>query len=64
MYGVVDLMVGMQYEVESRRFKNTMDENIHYGWEERTVQSTIGFESQAYESNMPFEPYDAGDAPF
>lgn len=64
MYGVVDLMVGMQYEVESRRFKNTMDENIHYGWEERTVQSTIGLESQAYESNMPFEPYDAGDAPF
>ena len=64
MYGVVDLMVGMQYEVESRRFKNTMDENIHYGWEERTTQSTIGFEGQAYESNMPFEPYDAGDAPF
>lgn len=64
MYGVVDLMVGMQYEVESRRFKNTMDENIHYGWEERTVQSTIGFDGQAYESNMPFEPYDAGDAPF
>ena len=64
MYGVVDLMVGMQYEVESRRFKNTMDENIHYGWEERTVQSTIGFDGQTYESNMPFEPYDAGDAPF
>ena len=64
LYGIVDLMVGMQYEVESRRFKNTMDENIHYGWEERPVQSTIGFESQAYESNMPFEPYDAGDAPF
>lgn len=64
MYGVVDLMVGMQYEVESRRFKNTMDENIHYGWEERTVQSTIETESQSYESSMPFEPYDAGDAPF
>lgn len=64
LYGIVDLMVGMQYEVESRRFKNTMDENIHYGWEERTVQSTIGFDGQAYESNMPFEPYDAGDAPF
>lgn len=64
MYGVVDLMVGMQYEVESRRFKNTMDENIHYGWEERTVQSTIEAESPNYESSMPFEPYDAGDAPF
>lgn len=64
MYGVVDLMVGMQYEVESRRFKNTMDENIHYGWEERTVQSTIETENPSYESSMPFEPYDAGDAPF
>lgn len=64
MYGVVDLMVGMQYEVESRRFKNTMDENIHYGWEERTVQSTIETENPSYESSMPFEPYDAVDAPF
>jgi hypothetical protein len=43
MYGVVDLMVGMQYEVESRRFKNTHDENIHYGWEINPTQGTMSF---------------------
>lgn len=43
MYGVVDLMVGMQYEVESRRFKNTMDENIRYGWEINPTQGTMSF---------------------
>lgn len=67
MYGVVDLMVGMQYEVESRRFKNTMDENIHYGWEERAVQGSIDIGQQVsgeYGSDMPFEPYYDGDAPF
>lgn len=43
LYGVVDLMVGMQYEVESRRFKNTLDENIRYGWELEPTQSTMSF---------------------
>ncbi len=43
MYGIVDLMVGMQYEVESRRFKNTLDENIRYGWELEPTQSTMSF---------------------
>lgn len=43
MYGIVDLMVGMQYEVESRRFKNTLDENIHYGWEINPTQGTMSF---------------------
>ena len=43
--GVVDLMVGMQYEIESRRFKNYIDEDIHYDWEnigtQQTFQSTL-----------------------
>jgi len=43
MYGIVDLMVGMQYEIESRRFKNTADENVQYGWELDPVQSNIDF---------------------
>lgn len=34
MYGVVDVMVGLQYEMESRRFKNSTDECVHYGWEQ------------------------------
>ena len=33
LFGVVDLMVGMYYEMESRRFKNDMDENVMYNWE-------------------------------
>lgn len=43
MYGVVDLMVGMQYEIESRRFKNTVDENVRYGWEVQPSQGNIEF---------------------
>lgn len=39
--GVVDLMVGMQYEIESRRFKNYIDEDIHYDWENIGVQQTF-----------------------
>ncbi len=74
MYGVVDLMVGMQYEVESRRFKNTMDENIRYGWEIEPIQSTMSFGDKGnYQSreissqendSMPFDPYVGNDAPF
>ena len=44
MYGIVDLMVGMQYEIESRRFKNDVNENIRYGWELEPTQSTMTFE--------------------
>lgn len=43
MFGIVDLMVGMHYEVESRRFKNTLDEIVHYGWEEIPTQTTMDF---------------------
>lgn len=32
LYGAVDVLCGMHYEIESRRFKNTLDENIQYGW--------------------------------
>ena len=45
MYGIVDLFVGMHYEVESRRFKNTPDEDIQYGWEQEPVQGAMAFES-------------------
>ena len=36
MYGVVDLLVGMHYEISTRRFKNTETEYRHYGWETGT----------------------------
>ena len=45
MYGVVDLMVGMHYEIESRRFKNAPDEEIHYGWEKNPVEGVITFDN-------------------
>jgi len=44
MYGVVDVLVGMQYEIESRRFKNDENENIQYGWEQEPIEGTIGLD--------------------
>lgn len=51
MFGIVDLLVGIHYELESRRFKNTRDEIIHYGWE------TAGTSENDYGGSM----YDDGD---
>lgn len=78
MYGIVDLMVGMQYEIESRRFKNTTEENVQYGWEREPMQSTMVFDNNhaqvsnyittqpannGVDENLPFgAPMD--DAPF
>ena len=53
MWGVVDLLVGMHYEVESRRFKNTIDECVHYGWEEQPHQAMITYTQE--ETSMPFD---------
>lgn len=41
MYGVVDFMCGFHYDIISRRFKNTIDESIHYGWESNGEQIPI-----------------------
>ena len=68
MYGVCDVLVGMQYEIESRRFKNEINENIRYGWEQNPTQSVMPFNSAQSTSNvsdMPFERNDSYDeAPF
>ena len=53
MFGVVDYLVGMYYEVESRRFKNDVYENIKYGWETSDVQTD--FYEQCQE---PIEQFD------
>ena len=63
LMGVVDLMVGLHYEFESRRFKNTQYETIHYGWEEEPKQQSLTFESQSY-NDMPFAAPDGTEAPF
>lgn len=78
MFGIVDLMVGMHYEIESRRFKNTAEENTQYGWEREPTQSTMAFDNNhaqvsnyittqpvnnGVDENLPFgAPMD--DAPF
>jgi len=75
MYGIVDLMVGLHYEPESRRFKNEINEVIHYGWENETEkehyyvapQKTVAYEQQnEYVSNgLPFDaPTNNYDSPF
>lgn len=77
MYGVCDVLVGLHYELESRRFKNTPDENIHYGWEAEPVQGTMTFNENEHVDvyteqsdapyavgDMPFAPPIDGDAPF
>ena len=71
MYGVVDSICGMYYEVESRRFKNSNEEYIHYGWEEQGSQQSIPYEQQQEQpphpsipNDIPFAPMEEGEAPF
>ena len=40
-FGVVDFLIGLYYEPETRRIKNDVAENIVYGWQEQPVQTTI-----------------------
>ena len=60
--GVVDLLVGMYYEMESRRLKNSIAEHIVYGWqEEPNVYEQPQSEPQ---STMPFNPFEDVGCPF
>lgn len=66
MYGVVDYLVGFHYEIESRRFKNTMDEEVCYGWEQKVEQSAMPFikDEPPKTSGMPFDAPTLDEAPF
>lgn len=57
--GVVDFLIGLYYENESRRIKNDETENIVYGWREEPVQATLDpYEDMPdFESEKPKEPY-------
>ena len=46
--GIVDHLVGMYYEIESRRLKNTIAEHVVYGWQEQPEQA------QMYDGNSTF----------
>ena len=62
MFGVVDYLVGMYYEIESRRFKNSINENIIYGWQDNPQQQTIQVEPPKVEppkvEYAPVNPYE------
>ena len=73
LYGVVDFMCGFHYDLASRRFKNTPDEVIHYGWEEEPKQGQFFDDAQQqeeqgnvwYNQDSPFPPSDDEEvAPF
>ena len=61
MFGVDGVLVGMHYEIESRRFKNTPEEDMHYGWEKEPTEGTMNFGEQ---ESMPFARQTDEDAPF
>lgn len=44
LWGAIDYMCGFHYDLASRRFKNTPDEDIHYGWEHEYEQTNIHFQ--------------------
>lgn len=51
--GIVDHLVGMYYEIESRRLKNTIAEHVVYGWQDEPNQAHI-YEEQ----NIPRQQED------
>jgi archaellum biogenesis ATPase FlaH len=53
MMGTQDLLVGMYYEAESRRFKNTNEEKLVYGWREQPKQTDMFADTN---SDDPFGP--------
>ena len=61
MYGAVDKLCGMHYEIESRRFKNSLDEQIKYGWISENNQMTI--DESIKESDL-ITPYSNEVVPF
>ena len=67
MYGVVDLMVGLHYEIESRRFKNSIDEDLRYGWEAEPQQQSFEYNEpapQESDDGLPFAAFTDNNAPF
>jgi archaellum biogenesis ATPase FlaH len=60
-FGVVDHLVGMYYEIESRRLKNDIAEHIVYGWSnEQSVYQT----QDENQHTMPFGEFNSEECPF
>lgn len=55
MMGAQDVLCGMYYEFESRRFKNSTDEVVVYGWRDDVANSgNLPFEQPTEDSDLPF----------
>ena len=46
--GIVDHLVGMYYEMESRRLKNSVAEYVVYGWQDEPTQMTTDIDQPHY----------------
>lgn len=60
-YGVVDFVVGLFYETETKRFKNSKAEQIHYDWEEHYEEYTVPEEPQPLPTTI--QPNQSFDTP-
>jgi archaellum biogenesis ATPase FlaH len=59
MFGVVDFLVGMYYEIESRRFKNDINEKVVYGWQsgEQDVRTPYREDNEMFTMNTNEVPF-------
>lgn len=65
-YGVVDYLVGMYYEPETKRFKNYVAEHIIYGWNDQPQEVRMDIEEKPYipEPNYSFLEQNDEEVPF
>lgn len=61
--GIVDHLVGMYYEIESRRLKNSIAEHIVYGWQDEPMVYEQPTQDES-EQTMPFSAFDGSEVPF
>lgn len=57
-YGVSDMFVGLYFEQESRRYKNSKAEQIHYDWEEQVEEYTVPSEESPTTFIAPNQSFD------
>lgn len=60
--GIVDHLVGMYYEMESRRLKNSIAEHIVYGWQDEP--NVYERPKDDVQQTMPFNPFEDTTCPF
>lgn len=69
-FGVQDFLFGMYYEPQTKRFKNTLEETIHYGWEHEPIQTSVEFYETPrntygpHREDIAFTPLDDEEIPF